>query len=69
MKAGGYIRVSSKMQVEAGHSLAAQRALIAEYAQRQGWTLVEIFEDAAQSGTVTERPGLSAPHTRGTARD
>ncbi len=44
MKVAGYTRVSSEMQVETGHSLAAQRALIVEYAHRKGWTLAEIFE-------------------------
>ncbi|CAG0941234.1 hypothetical protein ANRL1_00459 [Anaerolineae bacterium] len=36
MKAAGYIRVASNMQVENGHSLDMQRKLIADYVQSKG---------------------------------
>lgn len=58
MKAAGYIRVSSEMQIETGHSLDAQRTLIAEFVRAGRWTLVEIFCDAGLSGTLSNRPAL-----------
>ncbi len=50
MRAAGYIRVSSEMQVENGHSLETQAQLIRDYCQQHGWTLVELFTDAANRG-------------------
>jgi len=58
MNAVGYIRVSSEMQIETGHSLDAQRTLITEFARAKGWSLTEIFCDPGLSGTLTERPAL-----------
>jgi len=58
MKAVGYIRVSSEMQIETGHSLDAQRTLITEFVRAKGWTLGEIFCDAGLSGTLSDRPAL-----------
>ncbi len=58
MKAAGYIRVSSDMQVEHGHSLDMQRKLIADYVYSQGWQLEEIFCESARSGRRAQRPAL-----------
>lgn len=58
MKAVGYIRVSSEMQIETGHSLDAQRTLITEFARAKGWALGEIFCDAGLSGTLADRPAF-----------
>jgi site-specific DNA recombinase len=58
MKAVGYIRVSSEMQIETGHCLDAQRTLITEFARAKGWSLGEIFCDPGVSGTLSNRPAL-----------
>jgi len=60
MKAVGYIRVSSEMQIETGHSLDAQRTIIADYVRAKGWTLGEVFCDPGLSGTRSNRPALQA---------
>jgi site-specific DNA recombinase len=54
----GYIRVSTKDQVEEGHSLDAQRSAIIQFCQNKGWQLVEIKVDAGISGTKEKRPAL-----------
>jgi DNA invertase Pin-like site-specific DNA recombinase len=57
----GYVRVSSEQQAESGAGLVAQRRAIQGEADRRGWELVEIFEDAGASGKLIHgRPGLSA---------
>lgn len=58
MKAVGYIRVSSEMQIETGHSLDAQRTLITDFVRAKGWSLSQIFCDAGLSGTLFDRPAL-----------
>jgi site-specific DNA recombinase len=58
MKAVGYIRVSSEMQIETGHSLDAQRTLITDFVRAKGWSLGEIFCDPGLSGTLSNRPAL-----------
>ena len=68
MKAVGYIRVSSEMQVETGYSLDAQRAFITDYVRTKGWTLVDIFCDAGLSGTLSNRPALQALMERATCQ-
>ncbi len=45
-KAVGYVRVSSKEQRDEGYSIPAQRKLLEEYARREGFTVVEWFEEA-----------------------
>ena len=52
----GYTRVSTEEQARSGHGLAAQRAAIAERAEREGWE-VEWIEDEGQSGSRIN-PGL-----------
>ena len=66
MKAEGYIRVSSEMQIETGYGLDAQRAFITDDVHHKGWTLVDIFCDAGLSGTLSNRPALQALMERAT---
>lgn len=53
----GYVRVSTREQSDDGFSLDAQRAAIADYAERQGWD-VEFIEDPGVSARSDKRPGL-----------
>jgi DNA invertase Pin-like site-specific DNA recombinase len=55
----GYVRVSTDEQLDSGLGLAAQRAAVTAEAERRGWHLVAIHEDA-QSGKSLDRPGLAA---------
>ncbi len=58
IRAAGYVRVSSKEQVE-GESLSTQRQSIRDYAKQQGWKLVNIYADEGISGgSVKERRAL-----------
>jgi DNA invertase Pin-like site-specific DNA recombinase len=56
----GYIRVSTEEQAQSGAGLAAQRAAIVAEAERRGWNLVEIVEDAGYSAKDLDRPGIIA---------
>jgi DNA invertase Pin-like site-specific DNA recombinase len=57
-RAVGYKRVSAREQVE-GHSLDAQEVHICTYVQAQGWTLMQIYEDAGISAKKgSHRPAL-----------
>ncbi len=58
MKVIGYIRVSTEEQAAGGVSLAAQREKLAAYAKLYELDLVEVIEDAGQSGKTLQRPGL-----------
>jgi site-specific DNA recombinase len=51
-RAVGYVRVSSKEQREEGYSIPAQRKLLEEYAKREGFTVVEWFEEAETAKQV-----------------
>jgi DNA invertase Pin-like site-specific DNA recombinase len=55
----GYVRVSTEEQADSGAGLEAQRAAIAAEAERRGWQLVEVYEDAGASGKSLKRPGLA----------
>jgi DNA invertase Pin-like site-specific DNA recombinase len=55
----GYVRVSTDEQADSGLGLAAQRVAISAEAERRGWTLVAVHEDAL-SGKSLDRPGLTA---------
>ncbi len=58
-KACGYIRVSSKKQVDEGESLEAQEKAIKSYIEGQGWKLSQIYRDEGISGSGMEkRKGL-----------
>ncbi len=54
-----YVRVSTNEQADSGLGLAAQRASVVAEAERRGWTLAAIHEDAL-SGKSLDRPGLAA---------
>lgn len=55
----GYIRVSTDEQANSGIGLNAQRATIEAEADRRGWTLAGIFEDAGASAkSLSGRPAL-----------
>ncbi len=55
----GYVRVSTDDQADSGLGLAAQRVAVTAEAERRGWTLVAVHEDAL-SGKSLDRPGLAA---------
>ena len=54
IKAVGYIRVSTAVQVTEGESLSTQRKQIADFAQQKGWDLTNIYADEGISGTKIE---------------
>jgi DNA invertase Pin-like site-specific DNA recombinase len=56
----GYVRVSTDEQAASGAGLEAQRAAILAEAERRGWHLVEVIEDAGYSGKSLRRPGILA---------
>lgn len=56
----GYLRVSTEEQAASGAGLEAQRAAILAEAERRGWRLVEVVEDAGYSGRSLRRPGIAA---------
>jgi DNA invertase Pin-like site-specific DNA recombinase len=55
----GYMRVSTEEQAESRAGLEAQRAAILAEAERRGWHLVEVIEDAGFSGKSLKRPGIA----------
>lgn len=60
----GYVRVSTDEQAQSGAGLIAQREAIRAEAQRRGWRLISIFEDAGVSAkSLRGRPGLQAAVT------
>jgi DNA invertase Pin-like site-specific DNA recombinase len=56
----GYIRVSTEEQADSRAGLEAQRAAILAEAERRGWHLVDVIEDAGYSGKDLRRPGIVA---------
>lgn len=56
----GYIRVSADEQASSHAGLDAQRAAILAEAERRGWHLIEVIEDAGFSGKNLDRPGIVA---------
>jgi DNA invertase Pin-like site-specific DNA recombinase len=56
----GYTRVSTEEQAASGAGLAAQRAAILSEAERRGWHVLAIIEDAGFSARDMERPGIIA---------
>jgi site-specific DNA recombinase len=54
--AAAYVRVSTEEQAREGYSLNAQRVLIEERVQAEGWTLVEVYADEGWSGRRADRP-------------
>ena len=58
MKCVLYARVSTGAQADRQLSIPAQLAAMRQYANQQGWTILEEFLDAGISGRSTERPEL-----------
>lgn len=58
VKCFGYIRVSSKAQVE-GDGPERQEQIIRDYAQAHGMEVAGIFMDGGVSGTLEDRPALA----------
>ncbi len=54
----GYIRVSSAEQADSGAGLQAQRNAVTAEAERRGWTLLGVVEDAGYSAKSLDRPGM-----------
>ena len=60
MKVVCYIRVSTQEQTDSGAGLQAQRHALEAEAERRGWTIVGVYEDAGLSGkSVSGRVGLA----------
>lgn len=58
-KAVAYIRVSTTEQAMEGYSIAAQVALIKNFAERKKWELVDVYADEGISAaTIQKRPAL-----------
>lgn len=57
-RAIAYLRVSSSDQSDNGHSLAAQREKVMQYAALHELEIVEVIEDAGVSAKTLHRPGL-----------
>lgn len=56
-----YCRVSSASQRERDLSIPEQKRQLRDFCADKGWTVVDVFEDAAKSGAETaNRPGLQA---------
>lgn len=58
IKAGLYIRVSSKQQADEGYSLEAQERKLKAYCELQGFTIGDIYKDEGISGKKVNRPEL-----------
>ncbi len=56
IRAAIYARFSSQMQSEA--SIEDQLRICRERAEREGWTVTEVFSDMAVSGASMQRPGV-----------
>jgi site-specific DNA recombinase len=68
IKAAGYIRVSTAIQVTEGESLDTQKLQIIDFIKQKGWELTKIYSDEGLSGTKAEsRPQLQ--QLRSDARD
>src|SRR5215203_6105888 len=53
-----YARVSTAEQARSGFSLAQQLEALRGYAAREGYEVLEVVQDAGQSGASLERPGM-----------
>jgi DNA invertase Pin-like site-specific DNA recombinase len=60
MRVIGYVRVSTEEQAHSRAGLEAQRAAIQAEAERRGWTVVSVIEDAGYSAKDLKRPGIRA---------
>ena len=57
-RVGVYARVSTDMQAEEGHSIAAQLHEMQEFAAARGWQITAEFVDPGISGSSMQRPAL-----------
>lgn len=55
MKVAIYTRVSTRMQVEDGHSLEAQKDILTKFAEEKGYEVVGVYSDAGISGKRDDR--------------
>src|ERR671927_692839 len=53
-----YARVSTEEQARSGYSLAQQMEALRQYANREGYEVLEEVVDPGQSGASLERPGM-----------
>ena len=53
-----YARVSTDEQARSGYSLAQQLEALRDYANREGYEVLEEVQDPGQSGASLERPGM-----------
>jgi site-specific DNA recombinase len=53
-----YARVSTDEQARSGYSLAQQLEALRDYANREGYEILEEVSDPGQSGASLERPGM-----------
>lgn len=56
---GGYVRVSTDRQVDAGAGLEVQRRAVRAWCRAEGHRLVDLVADAGVSGTLADRPALA----------
>ena len=59
-RAIAYTRVSSQRQVDEGNSLSVQKKHILEYAEKNGFEIMKIFEERGESAKNTDRTQLQA---------
>jgi len=60
MRVIAYVRVSTEEQANSRAGLEAQHSAIATEAERRGWTLLRVVEDAGYSAKDLKRPGIRA---------
>ena len=60
IRAIAYTRVSSQRQVDEGNSLSVQKKHILEYADKNGFEIMKIFEERGESAKNTDRTQLQA---------
>jgi len=53
-----YARVSTDEQARSGYSLAQQFEALRQYAEREGYEILEELKDPGQSGASLDRPGM-----------
>lgn len=58
MNVGIYVRVSTDLQFEKGHSIPEQTDRLTSYCAAKGWNVYKVYTDAGYSGSNTNRPAL-----------
>ena len=53
-----YLRVSTDRQAEKDLSLSTQREACKRFAEEQGLSVVQVFEDAGESARTSDRPAF-----------